>query len=295
VKTLSICALLFLAAVPARAQVDLAGDWRAVQHEDTFRRGGVLVGEYVGIPLTPGGRLRAESWTASQLTVPEHQCIPHPVTYAEHSYAMGQMRVWNVVDPETAKIVAIRKRGTWMEPERTIWLDGRPHPPAEAPHTWQGFSTGRWDGHVLTVTTTHIKSGHLQMNGVALSDDVTLTEYFTRRGNYLTNVTILHDPVYLTEPFIRSSTWELDPSLNFVRYPCGPNEIVVEIPRPPNFVPHVLPGQNTGLDEFAVRYGIPVEAAGGGAETMYPEYLQRMKTAPVPAAPKPAAAAAAAR
>ncbi len=294
-KTLSICALLLLAAVPASAQVDLAGDWRAVQHEDTFRRGGVLVGEYVGIPLTAGGRLRAESWTASQLTVPEHQCIPHPVTYAEHSYAMGQMRVWNVVDPETAKIVAIRKRGTWMEPERTIWIDGRPHPPAEAPHTWQGFSTGRWDGHVLTVTTTHIKSGHLQMNGVALSDDVTLTEYFTRRGNYLTNVTILHDPVYLTEPFIRSSTWELDPSLSFVRYPCGPNEIVVEIPRPPNFVPHVLPGQNTGLDEFAARYGIPVEAAGGGADTMYPEYMQRMKTAPVPAAPKPAAAAAAAR
>ena len=294
-KTLSICGLLLLAAVPARAQVDLAGDWRALQHEDTFRRGGVLVGEYVGIPLTPGGRLRAESWTASQLTVPEHQCIPHPVTYAEHSYAMGQMRVWNVVDPETAKIVAIRKRGTWMEPERTIWLDGRPHPPAEAPHTWQGFSTGRWNGHVLTVTTTHIKSGHLQMNGVALSDDVTLTEYFTRRGNYLTNVTILHDPVYLTEPFIRSSTWELDPSLSFVRYPCGPNEIVVEIPRPPNFVPHVLPGQNRGLDEFAVRYGIPVEAAGGGADTMYPEYIQRMKTAAVPAAPKPAPAAAAAR
>jgi hypothetical protein len=36
----------------------------------------------VGLPLTPGARLRAESWTASLLTVPEHQCIPHPVTYA---------------------------------------------------------------------------------------------------------------------------------------------------------------------------------------------------------------------
>jgi hypothetical protein len=66
---------------------------------------------------------------------------------------MNQMRVWNVVDPTTAQVVAIRKRGTWMEPERTIWLDGRPHPPAAAPHTWQGFSTGRWEGNMLTVET----------------------------------------------------------------------------------------------------------------------------------------------
>ena len=281
-RKLSICIVLLFVPVPAIAQVDFAGDWRAVQHEDTFRRGGVVVGEFVGIPLTPGGRVRAESWLASQLTVPEHQCIPHPVTYAEHSFAKNQMRVWNVVNPETAQIVAIRKRGTWMEPERTIWMDGRPHPPAEAPHAWQGFSTGRWDGHQLVVTTTHIKAGHLQMNGVALSDEATMTEYFTRRGNYLTNVTILHDPVYLTEAFIRSSTWQLDPTLRFTRYPCGPNEIVVEIPRPANTFPHILPGQNTMLDEFAWRYGAPVEAASGGAETMYPEYVQHIRTARIP-------------
>ena len=275
---------------PASAQVDLAGDWRAVQHEDTFRRGGVLIGEYVGLPLTPGARLRAESWTGSLLTVPEHQCIPHPVTYAEHSYAMNQMRIWNVVDPETSKIVAIRKRGTWMEPERTIWLDGRPHPPESAPHAWQGFSTGQWDGHMLTVTTTHIKSGHIQMNGVTLSDEVTMTEHFVRRGNYLTNITIVNDPVYLTESFIRSSTWTLDPTLEFVRYPCGPNEIVVEIPRPPGAVPHVLPGANDQLTDFAAHYGLPLEAALGCAETMYPEYMEKMKSMKPAPAPKKAAA-----
>jgi hypothetical protein len=292
VKKHQLIAILLVAgaARPAIAQVDLAGDWRAVQHEDTFRRGGVLIGEYVGLPLTPGARLRAESWTGSLLTVPEHQCIPHPVTYAEHSYAMNQMRIWNVVDPETSRIVAIRKRGTWMEPERTIWLDGRPHPPASAPHTWQGFSTGRWDGHMLTVSTTHIKSGHIQMNGVTLSDEVTMTEHFVRRGNYLTNITILDDPVYLTESFIRSSTWTLDPTLEFVRYPCGPNEIVVEIPRPPGTVPHVLPGANDQLMDFAAHYGLPLEAALGGAETMYPEYVEKMKSMKPAAAPKKAPA-----
>jgi len=270
----------------AFAQIDLAGDWRGVSHEDTFSRGGVVIGEYVGLPLTDGGRLRADSWDPSLLTVPEHQCIPHPVTYAEHSYAMNQMRIWTVIDPETAQVVAIRKRGTWMEPERTIWLDGRRPPPEFAAHTWQGFSTGRWEGNMLTVTTTHIKSGHLQMNGVTTSDDVTMTEHFIRRGNYLTNITILNDPVYLTESFIRSSTWVLDPTLNFVPYPCGPNEVVVEIPRPPGAVPHHLPGTNKLLAEFATIHGLPAEAARGGAETMYPEYMEKMKTM------KPATAAA---
>jgi hypothetical protein len=172
---------------------------------------------------------------------------------------------------ETARVIAIRKRGTWMEPERTIWLDGRPHPPESAAHTWQGFSTGRWEGNRLTVTTTHIKSGHLQMNGVTVSDETTMTEHFIRRGNYLTNITIVDDPVYLTESFIRSSTWISDPTLSFVRYPCGPNEIVVEIPRPPGVIPHQFPGENTRLTEFAILHGLPAEAARGGAETMYPD------------------------
>ena len=200
------------------------------------------------------------------------------MTYAEHSYAMNEMRIATVFDPETQQVVGIRKRGGWMEPERTIWLDGRLHPSDAAAHTWQGFSTGTWDGNMLTVTTTHIKAGHIQMNGVTISDETTVIEHFIRRQNYLTNITILKDPTYFTEPFIRSSTWVLDPTLKFVPYPCGPNEIVIEIPRPVGMVPHYLPGKNDSLGEFAVRYGLPIEAARGGAETMYPEFMEKMKT-----------------
>jgi hypothetical protein len=30
-------------------------------------------------------------------------------------------------------------------------MDGRAHPSNAAPHTWMGFSTGKWDGNILTV------------------------------------------------------------------------------------------------------------------------------------------------
>ena len=53
--------------------------------------------------------------------------------------------------------------------ERIIWLDGREHPPAEAPHTWMGFSTGEWHGRVLKVRTTHIKQGWHRRNGLPMS------------------------------------------------------------------------------------------------------------------------------
>jgi predicted amidohydrolase YtcJ len=36
--------------------------------------------------------------------------------------------------------------------------------------------------------------------------------------------------------------------------------------RPPHYVPHVLPGQNPQLKDFAISHGIPPEAARGGAK-----------------------------
>ena len=88
-------------------------------------------------------------------------------------------------------------------------MDGRPHPPELAPHSWMGFSTGAWEGNTLVVRTTHIKQGWVRRNGVPQSDEVVTTERFTRHGDMLTYVIHIKDPVYLTEPLVRSR--------NFVR------------------------------------------------------------------------------
>ena len=46
----------------------------------------------------------------------------------------------------TQQIIRLNTHIQWQEQKREIWMDGRPHPPAYAPHTWQGFSTGQWEG-----------------------------------------------------------------------------------------------------------------------------------------------------
>jgi hypothetical protein len=45
-------------------------------------------------------------------------------------------------------------------------------------------------------------------------------------------------------------------------------------------VPHHLPGTNAFLPEFAEKYKLPYAATRGGAETMYPDYRQKVSGTP---------------
>jgi hypothetical protein len=156
-------------------------------------------------------------------------------------------------------------------------MDDRPHPSDAAPHTWMGFSTGKWEANILTVSTTHLKWGWIRRNGLRHTDQATLTEHFIRHGDNLTHVSILTDPITLSEPLIKTQDLVLRIQNGQAwLYPCEP---VVEIERPRGTVPHYLPGENPFLHEFADQYKIPVDAALGGAETSYPEYQSKLKKA----------------
>jgi hypothetical protein len=273
-----LCTLLSLLAalpsVPARAQEDPSGEWSPRYHEDQAERiPGPEIGDYLGLPINDAARLRANSWDASLLELPENQCRPHPSDYAWRGPA--QLRIWKEVDRNKQQVIAYHTHISWQAAEQTIWMDGRPHPSAVAPHTWQGFSTGKWYGDMLSVTTTHLKEGWIRRNGVPRSDDATISTHIMRHGNYLTVAVIIYDPVYLTEPFIRTTDFVYDPTQEIAPYPCEP---VDEVDRPAGVVPHHLPGTNPFLLEFPANYGIPVETAQGGAETMYPEYRSKMAT-----------------
>ena len=279
--SIRITALLLAAslALPAFAELDLAGEWNPQFHEDQPERiPGPEIGDYLGLPINDAARMRGDIWDADILTLPEHQCKPHPSDYGIRGPA--NLRLSKEVDPATQQVIAWHTHISWQATERTIYMDGRPHPPDYASHTWQGFSTGVWEGDVLTVTTTHLKIGWIRRNGIPRSDRATLVEHWIRHGNRLTVVSIVTDPVYLTEPFIRSTDFELDLHQHIDPYPC---EAVDEVAREKGVVPAHLPGANPFLNEFAARNHVPENAARGGATTMYPEYRRSMTVSSAPA------------
>ena len=266
---------LALTSRPALAQLNLSGDWSPLVHEDQPERGpGPELGDYLGLPISDGARLHADSWDASRLTLREHQCKVHVSTYIYRGPL--QVRIWEEKDPNTQQLIAIKQYISTYEQSRTIWMDNRPHPPAYAAHTWMGFSTGKWDGDILTVSTSHIKSEWIRRNGIPNSEYSSLIEHFVRHGNVMTYVSVVTDPLYLTEPLVKSTDFRLNerPAGGWL-WPC---EYVDEVAdRPHSAVPHYLPGQSPFYGEFAKKYGIPVEATRGGAETMMPEYFWKMK------------------
>ena len=68
--------------LPSRG-VDLSGEWAPRFHEDQPERiPGPEIGDYLGLPINAAARLHADSWDASILTLPEHQCKPHPADYS---------------------------------------------------------------------------------------------------------------------------------------------------------------------------------------------------------------------
>src|SRR5689334_20909790 len=88
------------AGLPAHAQIDLSGEYTGIFDEDQPERiPGPEIGDYLGLPITDAARLRGETWDASILTLPEHQCKPHPADYGPRGPA--NLRIWKEVDHDT--------------------------------------------------------------------------------------------------------------------------------------------------------------------------------------------------
>ncbi|MGD8809526.1 MAG: hypothetical protein PVG24_07960 [Gammaproteobacteria bacterium] len=269
---LSVIATL-LCCAEGFAQKNLMGYWAPVFHEDFEERvPGPSIGDYAGLPINEAARLRAQSWDASLLSLPEHQCKPHPSTYGFRG--VGTLRIWEQRDPESQALVAIHTHIAWQAQHRTIWMDGRDRPPPHAAHTWQGFSTGHWEGDVLVAETSHLKAGWMRRNGLPLSDRATMTDRFIRHGDVMTHVMIIEDPVYLTEPLVKTNGFLLQPNGTMDPYPC---DAVVEVEYPEGYVPHYLPGENPFLREFAEEHDLPWEATLGGSHTALPEYAEELE------------------
>jgi hypothetical protein len=191
----------------AAAAIDLTGTWVSVISEDWPQR--MLPprkGEYTRIPLTAAARKVADTWDPARDEAAGEQCKGY--TAASVTRMPGRVRIsWQ--DDYTMK----------MELEagsQTRLFHFRPAPTPPAP-SWQGYSTADWQytrqpprSGELRVITTRLRPGYLRKNGVPLSANTTVTEYYHRftapNGDvWLTVVTEVRDPDNLQQPYVQSS------------------------------------------------------------------------------------------
>jgi cyclase len=272
--------LAVVVAAPASAQLSIVGEWTGRYHEDQGDRvPGDVQGDFTGVPINEAARRYAESYDVRRVNLLEHQCEPYNLPHIYRGPL--QFRIWEEKDPATQEVIAYKQYiGTYMQ-YRTIWMDGRPHPPDYAPHTFMGFSTGQWNGDILTVKSTHIKKEFYRRSGIPSSDLTTVTEHYIRHGNLLSHVMVITDPVYLSEPYVNSEEFVLMErgNQNWL-YNC---EYVMEVPMDQTKVPHYLPGKNPFAEDFSKKFGLPLAAVWGGAESTYPEYMAKLAAGNPPA------------
>jgi hypothetical protein len=108
---------------------------------------------------------------------------------------------------------------------RQIFIDGRPLPEDRNP-SWNGYSTARWDGDTLVVTTAGFRDDlWIDTGGSPMSDVATMTERI-RRPNYGTleiELTI-DDPKNYTKPFTVNLTQDIELDTDLVDEFCLENE-----------------------------------------------------------------------
>ncbi len=273
-----VAAMLATTAAMAAAQTDLAGQWGALNQSDNIARvPGPDLGDFTGLPINDAAREAALAYSSAQLGLIERVCMDYTqnyIAFAPHSIVINRGN-----DPVTGELLGwnVSAGGSDRAPF-TIWMDGRARPSGLAPRSFSGFTLGRWEGQVLVADMTHIKRGILRRNGVPLSDQATIRFHFVRHGDLLTIMVETSDPVYLDEPVVLTSTYRHNPrgETPVVNPTCFPYAELPGLEALGN-VPHFLPGTNPDAAAFATMYHLPLEAAHGGAPTIYPEYRKKLQ------------------
>lgn len=115
----------------------------------------------------------------------------------------------------------------WMQ-TRTIWTDGRKHPPLEElDPTYMGYSIGRWEDDTLIVETIGILETLPFATGALHSDKFRLTERIHLSADdpdTLVNEMVMKDPDALAEPFAVTVSYRRDRYGVLYEFQCSEND-----------------------------------------------------------------------
>ena len=126
-------------------------------------------GNFGGLRPTPAALAAAKRWKPEDDMTVDRVCLPPSIVYSMQGPFPIEIH-------QGTELIVMRLE--YYDMVRIIFMDGRPHPAANAPHTKVGHSVGRWDGATLVVDTTHLSASTITNNGLNHSDKVHLIERF---------------------------------------------------------------------------------------------------------------------
>jgi hypothetical protein len=177
----------------------IAGTWFAPRSEF-----GAFLGSSGRWQLTDKGKAASANAAARNNNLKD--CVPVG--------APGLM-LYPVADVITVQRDRVVMKVDWMDSERSVFLDGRKHPPASETFL-QGHSVGRWEGNTLVVETTNFKDNAMGLS-MALpgSTQKRLTERFALGDDRKSLIYsgAMEDAVYLSQPVTWTSKLEYRPTM----------------------------------------------------------------------------------
>jgi hypothetical protein len=112
----------------------------------------------------------------------------------------------------------------WMQ-WRTVFTDGRGHPDIEP--TFNGHSTGKWEGDTLVVDTVNVKPSVSLMPGMFHSDKVHIVERFAldpKDPDVMRVQITVDDPIALAKPYTNTLTFNRSRDAELIEFICAEND-----------------------------------------------------------------------
>ena len=172
--------------------------------------------EYGGLRLTPEAQARADAWAPADEFALDRVCLPPSIVYAIQGPFPFEVH-------QTPELIVFQYE--YFDQHRLVFMDGREHPPADAPHTKMGHSIGRWDGDELVIDTTHIAASTITNNGLDHSDGIHMVERYklSPDGGRLVATQWFEDPTVLENTGARFIEWRKQAGQYVLPYECDPS------------------------------------------------------------------------
>jgi len=169
------------------------------------------------LTLTEKGRAAREAYNQDSPENPELSCITKPTPGGILYTIVYPMQIEFLEDEQ---IIMIRIQ--YFDQERTVYMDGREHPPAEQ-RTHEGHSIGWWEDDVLIVDTTNFADDRSPyQNGVPSGAQKHVVERYRLHddGTHMTVQFTLEDPEYIVGSMSYETVMRYAPHRQMTPFNC---------------------------------------------------------------------------